>query len=94
MTALALTWARSPSKIQCADSTPEREAQAIQTVPTGLSAVPPSGPAMPLMATAHAARECLTAPLAISHTTFSLTAPNRSMELAFTPRRSFFEWLE
>ena len=50
-------------------------AMASHTVPTGFSGVPPSGPAMPLTATARSTPIRSRAPLAIARTTSSLTAP-------------------
>ena len=47
------TLSRSPSKRkQCESGLPSGPAQPIQTVPTGLLRLPPSGPAIPLMASA------------------------------------------
>jgi hypothetical protein len=75
------TDARSPSKRCVAAFThgalpgSRRMAHAKQTVPTGLSGVPPSGPAMPVTATATCAALCDSAPIAIARATGSLTAP-------------------
>ena len=52
-----------------------RRSTAMNTVPTGFSAVPPSGPAMPLTAIAQLAPVRARAPSAISITVASLTAP-------------------
>ncbi len=43
---------RAPGKLMRLLVTPSALATASQTVPTGLSGVPPSGPAMPVTATA------------------------------------------
>ena len=48
---------------------------AMHTVPTGLSGVPPPGPAMPDVAMAQSVPNALHAPLTISSTTGMLTAP-------------------
>lgn len=61
-------------------------ADAIQTVPTGLSGVPPSGPAMPDVAIAADVPQAERAPTAICRTTFSLTAPHVSMSAGLMPR--------
>ena len=52
-----------------------RSATAIQTVPTGLVSVPPSGPAIPVTLTAKRTFARSAAPSAIAHATDSLTAP-------------------
>ena len=49
------------------------------TRPTGFSGVPPSGPAMPVTATARLACEWVSAPPAMARATSSLTAPCRSI---------------
>ena len=52
-----------------------RRAQPNQTRPTGFSAEPPSGPAIPVTLTATSAGEALSAPSAIARAVASLTAP-------------------
>ena len=49
--------------------------QANQTVPTGLSGLPPPGPATPVTASETCAAEWRVAPSAMAHATASLTAP-------------------
>ena len=65
-------------------------ATAIQTVPTGFSGVPPVGPAMPEVATAQSEFIDFIAPLAISMTTSSQTAPFFSRVSGFTPNKFTF----
>jgi SHS family lactate transporter-like MFS transporter len=60
------------------------------TVPTGLSSLPPSGPATPLTATAMFAPLSLSAPSAISRTTGSLTAPYSTSVRFLTPNIDSF----
>ena len=64
------------------------------TVPTGLSAVPPVGPAIPVTATATCAREWATAPRAMARATGSLTAPWVAISPAGTPSSSVLASLE
>ena len=54
---------------------PPIEAQARCTSPTGLSGVPPPGPAIPVTETAISARAFLSAPSAMARAQASLTAP-------------------
>ena len=61
-----------------------------QTVPTGFSSLPPSGPAIPVMATAVSASKRRRAPSAIASATGSDTAPWRSISTGSTPRSSTF----
>ncbi len=63
---------------------------AIHTVPTGFCSVPPSGPIMPLTATAKSVFINSFAPCAICHTVSSLTAPTLSMVSSST--RSTFSF--
>jgi hypothetical protein len=53
--------------------------------PTGFSALPPPGPAMPVMATARSTGAWASAPRAIASAVFRLTAPWRSRIAAGTP---------
>ena len=68
--------------------------QAIQTVPTGLSIDPPPGPAIPLIETPRLALLSFKAPVTISQTTASLTAPYEFKVSLETPRTACFEMLE
>jgi SHS family lactate transporter-like MFS transporter len=61
-----------------------------QTVPTGLSGEPPSGPAMPVIATATADPHTRFAPSAISRAVGSLTAPKSAMVSGLTPSTLIF----
>ncbi len=65
-----------------------------QTVPTGLSGVPPPGPAIPVIATAVSAPKRCRAPAAIASATGSDTAPCASMSAASTPSSWIFASLE
>ena len=85
------TMARSPPKNRClVPSRPSRSATAKQTVPTGFSAVPPSGPAIPVTDAARSAPNRASAPLAISREVSSDTAPNRPRVSGATPSNSCF----
>ena len=62
-----------------------------QTVPTGLSAVPPPGPAIPVIADARCRRRNGAAPpAAIASATACDTAPCPSISAASTPNKSIF----
>ena len=63
-------------------------------MPTGLSASPPAGPAIPVMATLTSAWLACNAPSAISAAVSMLTAPKRAKVSARTPKTSHFEALE
>src|SRR5665213_2287761 len=85
-TAARRTASRSPLKrSSTAISAPPRCARANQTSPTGLSGVPPSGPATPVTATASVAPLKCNAPEAICSAVGRLTAPKVSITLAATP---------
>jgi hypothetical protein len=56
------------------------------TVPTGFSADPPSGPAIPVIATAVSASKRSSAPWAIASATGSDTAPCSVISAGSTPR--------
>jgi len=71
-----------------------RTTRAKTTVPTGLSAVPPPGPATPLIATATSACERSSAPLAIDHAQAIETAPKVSMMSCATPSISILAAFE
>ena len=68
--------------------TPSASRTQNQTVPTGFSGVPPSGPATPVIATAVSAPNRSTAPSAIASATSCDTAPCASMSAGSTPSRS------
>ena len=61
-----------------------------QTVPTGLSGAPPSGPATPVIATATDEPQTRLAPSAISRAVGSLTAPKSAIVSGLTPRTPVF----
>jgi SHS family lactate transporter-like MFS transporter len=61
-----------------------------QTVPTGLSSVPPPGPAIPVIAIAVSAAKRLNAPSAIASATGSDTAPFAAIRSGSTPSSSVF----
>lgn len=63
---------------------------ATQTVPTGFSALPPPGPAIPVMLTPTSAPSRVRAPVAISRATASLTAPDAASVSGETPRAATF----
>ena len=89
------TAARSPLALSSvASASPPRAAVAIQTVPTGLAGVPPSGPAMPVTATAKPAGERASTPSAIARATSALTAPWRAMSAGATPSSSILAAFE
>lgn len=73
--AWSITLERLPGKWRVWEIMPNGVFTAIHTVPTGLSAVPPSGPAMPEVAMAHCVASLSHAPVAISSTVGILTAP-------------------
>jgi len=77
-----------------AETAQDVPAQAIHTVPTGLSGVPPSGPAMPLTASVHYTGARASSPPAIAITVWPLTAPPRASSSGGTPSSSVFEVLE
>jgi hypothetical protein len=60
------------------------------TVPTGFSSVPPSGPAIPVIATAVSASKRFSAPSAIASATGSDTAPCSSISRGSTSSNSTF----
>ena len=63
-------------------------------VPTGFSAEPPLGPAIPVMATVQLARLCASAPWAMARAVASETAPWRSSVVGGTPSMSILAALE
>ena len=65
---------------------PSLSAQQNHTVPTGFPGTAPSGPAMPVTATARCAPVRRSAPRAMARATASLTAPSRREPSADTPR--------
>jgi len=64
---------------------PERDARANTTVPTGFFSVPPPGPAMPVIATPISALVFWIAPCAIAQAVATETAPNVSSTSEATP---------
>src|SRR3954468_23158891 len=64
---------------------PSRVATEKHTVPTGLSSVPPPGPAMPVMPTPTSASSAAQAPSASASATSTDTAPTRSISAGSTP---------
>ena len=62
-------------------------------MPTGFSAVPPDGPAIPVTAMDRLLLDLSPAPKAISKATFSLTAPNNSIVFGSTPSMLTFDSL-
>ena len=93
-TACRLTDARSPAKCLNSVMTLSPAAKPNQTEPTGFSAVPPVGPAMPETDTATSAPAAFLAPAAISLTVSRLTAPCLSRVSAETPTNFCFAPLE
>src|SRR5690606_26100510 len=83
--ARARTSDRVPKKIVCIVRTSPDIAVPKQTVPTGLSGVPPAGPAMPVTATESPVPIRAQAPAAMAAATSSLTAPWRPIRAASTP---------
>jgi len=73
---------------------PSRTAWAKTTVPTGFFAVPPPGPATPVIATAISASLPFSAPCAIAHAVAVETAPKVSSTSALTPSRLILALLE
>ena len=65
----------------------------IQTVPTGFSAEPPVGPAMPVVEMAKFAPETPKTPFAIAMATCSDTAPYCVISDILTPKTLFFDSL-
>ena len=66
----------------------------IHTMPTGLSSVPPSGPATPVIPTPRSASKRSAAPSARASATGSETAPKRSISAGSTPASAVFAALE
>src|SRR5438132_11656605 len=80
------TRSRSPAKSLVDVRVVPGPQTAKQTVPTGLSGAPPSGPAMPVMDTASVDPQSFFAPSAISRAHGSLTAPKSASVSGLTPR--------
>lgn len=66
----------------------------MQTVPTGVSGLPPEGPATPVTATATSAPLTASAPEAIAEAVSRLTTPYRSIVSCDTPRSRTFASIE
>ena len=75
------TAARSPGtrRVRSISASPDRRATQMQTVPTGLSGVPPPGPAIPVMPIPRDAPNREAAPAASAAATSADTAPYRAM---------------
>ncbi len=93
-TVAARTAARSPAKCCTWLCVCPATHQPNHTMPTGLSALPPVGPATPVTATATWACACATAPSAMARATGSLTAPCCAISAAGTPSSSVLAALE
>ena len=65
---------------------PESDDTAIHTIPTGLSALPPEGPAMPVVAKPRSVLKSFLAPSAIPAATLLLTAPSEARIAGSMPR--------
>src|SRR5262249_58940844 len=70
-----LTASRPPAKRKCRTRDPWGHAAAMQTVPTRLVGVPPSGPAIPVTARPHGDPLIRQMPAAMASATGALTAP-------------------
>ena len=84
------TSSRSPKKRKVRDEVPSADASATATVPTGFSAVPPVGPAIPVMPTPRSAPARYRMPSAIARATGSLTAPWAARTASGTPKSDVF----
>src|SRR5690606_25772688 len=84
----------SPRKRRRRASTASSMAIPIQTVPTGFSADPPPGPAIPVTETATSAPSARLAPTAISLAVSSLTAPCAASVDSRTPSSACFDSFE
>ncbi len=74
-------------KRRCFTTVPFGDVTARYTVPTGFSALPPLGPAMPVSESAMSAPETRLAPSAMAPRTSALTAPCPRSTSSSTPRR-------
>ena len=63
-------------------------------MPTGFSTLPPSGPAMPVIASARSTPARSRAPRAMCSATGALTAPCAAISASLTPSSSTFEAFE
>ena len=84
------TISRPPTNRNVRTRVPAVADAAMQTVPTGFSAVPPSGPAIPVTPTPMSTRERDLMPSAIAVATGSLTAPCAFSISSGTPSNSIF----
>ena len=84
------TVARPPGSRCSRETVPLGETIAMNTVPTGLWSLPPSGPATPVMPTPSSTRALRRAPSAICSATAALTAPCASRVARSTPISSNF----
>src|SRR5687768_1960428 len=85
---------RSPPKRNRRDTTSPATATPMNTVPTGLAALPPSGPAMPVMERPHGLPERSQIPRAIASAQAALTAPCALNTSSGTPSSSCLARLE
>src|SRR5262249_1873789 len=69
------TSARVPVQLKLCERTPPSQAMPTWTLPTGLSAVAPAGPATPTVLTARSVRKRVRQPTAMASATAALTAP-------------------
>ena len=87
-------WLRSDPNVIRSEKVPSGPDTAIQTVPTGLSGVPPAGPATPVVALPYTEPVARRTPSAICSATGRLTAPKRSRSPPFTPSNERFTSFE
>ena len=87
------TTARSPTKRACRHATMAGVCRAMNTVPTGLASVPPSGPAMPVMPMPTCVPQRARTPAASASATGSLTAPCSAMSAGGTSASTVFSAL-
>src|SRR5712692_2346387 len=85
---------RSPGKFRSTTSVPLSPAKAWKTSPTGFSAVPPVGPATPVMPMPKVAPQRLRIPSARAAATSRLTAPCFLIRLAGTSANAVFSSFE
>ena len=88
------TEARSPAKRKRRLDTPPGTASATKTVPTGFAAVPPSGPAIPVIARPQGVPARSQTPRTIASAHGALTAPWTRRISAGTPSSSSFARFE
>src|SRR5881409_1705924 len=84
----------SPGKFRCTTSVPRAPAKAWNTRPTGFSALPPVGPATPVMPMPNVAPQRSRIPSASAIATSRLTAPCFSINSVGTPANLVFSSFE